>query len=152
MYALNDLYRERQNEIYLKHSLFMSDAIMEKQLTEETTKKRQLIGGYKPKSNKNPGFTTNACWSEGLGAAYRLAKDFGYNKYVEKIKNVMRLGVAFQLQAQLKTESVMYFEHKNLCLGAFHKNFRNFEIRNDYTQHNISSFISLYNMLSKENE
>jgi len=144
MYALNDLYRERQNEIYLNHALLMAEGIINKQLTKKTAKRTELIGGFESKPNKTPGLTNNACWSEGLGAAYRLAYDFGHSKQALKIKNAMQLSIKYQLRGQLRPESIMYFENKSLCLGAFHKNFKDYEIRNDYTQHNISSLISLY--------
>lgn len=146
MYALNDLYRERQDEVYLKHSLLMAEAIINKQLTKDTAKRKELIGGFESRPNKTPGLTNNACWNEGLGATYRLANDFGHRDQAVKMIEAMKLSSRYQLRGQLRPESIMYFENKSLCLGAFHKSFKDYEIRNDYTQHNISSLISLYNI------
>src|SRR5699024_8871563 len=106
MYALNDLYRERQNEIYLNHALLMAEGIINKQLTKKTAKRTELIGGFESKPNKTPGLTNNACWSEGLGAAYRLAYDFGHSKQALKIKNAMQLSIKYQLRGQLRPESI----------------------------------------------
>lgn len=146
MYALKDLYQFRQKSIYLEHCMLMAKVILNKQLTENTTFKEN-VGGFSPKKGKKPGITNNACWTEGLQNAYALAVDDGNIEFANRIKSAMIESVKFQLQAQLRPESVMHFENKSLCLGAFHKNLTNYELRNDLTQHNVSSLIGLYNIL-----
>jgi len=149
LYALNDLYRYRKNDLYLEHSFFIAEAIMRKQITENDTEQSFLIGSYETASGKPMGSTPVACRSEGLGATYRLAKSYNYDELASKILYSIKLGVQYQLQMQLRPESVMYFTKKRLALGAVHASLRKYQLQNDYTQHNISSFISLYHILKK---
>lgn len=147
LYALNDLYRERKNKIYLKHSLFIAEAIMKTQIKEGEAR-AELVGGYTPKSGNEPKSTPVACRSEGLSATYKLAKDNNYLEEAKRMKQAINDGIQFQMQMQLRPESAMYYYNKGLCLGAVHSGLVGFEIRNDYTQHNISSFIAYYNILN----
>ncbi|WP_096190297.1 glycoside hydrolase family protein [Evansella halocellulosilytica] len=145
LYALNDLHRERPKQVYIKHSLLMSNAIFNKQITDEKDN-LDWNGGYG--TNPPPKSTQAACYSEGLGAAYNLANDHGYKKEADEIKKVIDRGIRFQLQLQLRLESTMHYVNKNLCIGAIQKSPTHLDIRNDYTQHNISSFIAFYKILT----
>ncbi|SDO06509.1 hypothetical protein [Alkalicoccus daliensis] len=145
LYGLNELYRERANEIYVTHSFFIADAIAESQRTDRKEHDKEWIGSYK--SKLIPASTPVACRSEGLGAAYQLAVYKDRNDLAEKYKSAVDLGIRFQLQMQLRPESVMYYVNKKLCLGAFQGGLHKYELRNDYTQHNISSIIAYSNIL-----
>lgn len=145
LYALNDLYRERPKDIYLKHSFFIAEAIMKAQRLDTNKFKPEWIGSFD--SHSYPASTPAACRSEGLGAAYRLANDHGHHEEAATYKKAMETAIKFQLYLQLKPESVMYYRNKRFCLGAIHPSLNKYELRNDYTQHNISSFISYYNMI-----
>lgn len=145
LYGLNDLYRERPKDIYLKHSFFIAEAIMKSQRLDTNKFKPEWIGSFD--SHSYPASTPAACRSEGLGAAYRLANDHGYKDEAEKFKKSMEIAIKFQLYFQLKPESVMYYRNKRFCLGAVHPSLNKYELRNDFTQHNISSFISYYNII-----
>jgi len=147
LYALNDLYRERKKEMYLKHAFFICEAILKIQRLDSNKYNQEWLGSFG--SHKKAPSTPTACRSEGLGAAFRLAQDHNYTKEAEQYKNAMKEAIKFQLQMHLKPESVMYYRNKKFCLGAVHQGLTNYELRNDYTQHNISSFISYYNILSK---
>lgn len=151
LYGLNELYRERQKEMYLKHSFFIAEAMMKRQITKEDGKREELIGGYVPKTGNEPRSTPVACRSEGLGAAYRLAKDYGHEEIATRMRKAIEEGIKFQLQMQLRPESVMYYKRKQLCLGAVQSGLKSFALRIDYTQHNISSFISFLKILQEEN-
>lgn len=150
LYALNDLYRERSNEIYLSHSFFIAEAMMQTQYSKKDTSNEELIGGYLTEfGNKPKNSTPAACKDEGLSVVYNLAKDFGYNEIADRVKNSINEGIKFQLQMQLRPESVLYYKRKKLCLGAVQGGLRDLSLRNDFTQHNISSFIAYYNILNK---
>ncbi|NJP37423.1 hypothetical protein [Alkalicoccus luteus] len=147
LYGLNELYRERPKDMYLKHSFFIADAMIHAQRLDTNEYSREWIGSYKQPGT--PRSTPTACRSEGLGAAYRLAMDHGYEDKAASYKAGIHEGIKFQLQMQLRPESVMYYMNKRLCLGAFHAGLKNYELRNDYTQHNISSLISYAGILEK---
>src|SRR5699024_4137134 len=112
LYGLNELYRERQKDFYLEHSFFIAKAMMKTQISEESAKRRELIGGYVPKSGKEPKSTPVACRSEGLGAAYRLARDYGHDELANKMSFAIQQGIKFQLQMQLRPENIMYYKNK----------------------------------------
>ncbi|TVP84498.1 MAG: hypothetical protein EA344_06550 [Alkalicoccus sp.] len=147
LYGLNELYRERPKEMYLKHSFFVADAMVHAQRLDTKDYKREWLGSYKQPGT--PRSTPTACRSEGLGAAYRLAMDNGYEEKAAAYKAGIHEGIKFQLQMQLRPESVLYYMNKRLCLGAFHAGLKNYELRNDYTQHNISSLISYAGIIEK---
>jgi hypothetical protein len=147
LYGLNELYRKRRNELYLKHSLFIARATMLRQLKPGETK-LELEGGHPFKPGMEPKATHAACQSEGLGSVYRLALECGYKKEALKIRQTIHDTIKFQLQMQFRPESTMYLDNKKLITGAIHRTLKDLEVRNDYTQHNISSFISYYNILN----
>lgn len=150
LYALNDLYRERQNDIYLNHSFFIAEAMMKTQISEQGATRKELIGGYTPKSGNEPSSTPVACRSEGLSATHNLAKDFGHEEMAKKTQFAIQQGIKFQLQMQLRSETVMHYKRKKLCLGAVQGGLKSLNLRNDFTQHNLSSFIAFYKILDQK--
>lgn len=147
LYGLNGLYRLRKKEIYIKHLLMMSDSIIDTQYTEVNTEEEEFIGGYPPQAGTLPKSVPVACRTEGLSNAYIIAKDFGYKEEAERMKKAIILGVQFQLQMQLREESIMHFQNKSLSLGAFYNKFKDITLRNDFTQHNISACIACYKIM-----
>ncbi len=148
LYALTDLHEERGGEDYLNHALFIARAIVDSQREKRAGVDREWIGSYEMKGI--PRSTPVACRSEGLGAACRLALRNGLNEEAAIFFEAMKKGILFQLQMQLRPESVMYYDYKDLCLGALHESLTSYELRNDYTQHNVSSFISCYQLMQEE--
>ncbi|SDO44561.1 hypothetical protein [Alkalicoccus daliensis] len=145
LYALNELHQERPKEDYAAHSYFIAEAIMDTQRLDQHEVDREWVGSYEMKGI--PRSTPTACRTEGLGAVYRLAQRQEKKDMAERCRHAMAEAVKFQLQMQFQPESVLYLDHKKLCLGALHESLTSYEIRNDYTQHNISSFLSLYKIL-----
>jgi hypothetical protein len=143
LYALNELYRYKPNPLYLNHSMRIARAIRESQV--RNPKYPDWFGGY----YRPPRSTPTATRSEGLYAAYQLARDFGDPEDAEQILQSLENGIRFQLQTQFRPESVLYLKKPQRALGGFHSSLTNFEIRNDYVQHNISSILGLYRIQSK---
>ena len=61
-----------------------------------------------------------------------------------RILDTLQLGVRFQLQTQFRPESVMYLDNPQRAMGGFHASLTDYEIRNDYVQHNISALLAFY--------
>ncbi len=142
LYGLNELYRYRPKQLYLDHSLRIAKAIMKKQNLQPDYP--DWLGSfYRP-----PRSTPTATRVEGLCAAYQLINDFGDSKDALAILEAVHRGIRFQLQTQFRPESVLYLKDPNRSLGGFHRSLTNFEIRIDYVQHNISSLLALYRILS----
>ena len=99
-----------------------------------------------------PSSTPSATRSEGLYAAYQLARDFGHPVEAQQILITLQNAIGFQLQTQFRPESAMYLNNSKQILGGFHENLTEFEIRIDYVQHNISSIIGLYRIKNEKDE
>jgi|GEM_PF-286241 hypothetical protein len=142
LYALNELYRHRPDPLYLAHAFRIAGAILRSQ--NRNPEYPDWLGSY----YKPPRSTPTATRSEGLSAAYRLANDYGSKSEAEKILDAIQLGIAFQLQTQTDPESALYFKNPQRASGGFKRSLTNPEIRIDYVQHNISSLLGLYRILS----
>jgi hypothetical protein len=136
--ALNELYRQRPNPLYVDHALRTADAMLQSQNRHPAY--ADWLGSF----NEPPRSASTATRVEGLCAAYRLARDFGHPQEAEAILEGMWLGAGFQLQTQFRPESAMYLPDPERALGGFHRSLTDFEIRVDYVQHNISSLVCLY--------
>ena len=141
LYALNELYRVRPKPLYLKHAFRITEAIIGSQ--NRTPQFPDYLGSY----YTPPRSTPTATRTEGLLAAYQLARDFGSREQEKEIMKAVVLGVSFQLQTQFRPESVIYLKDSERSLGGFHRSLTNFEIRIDYVQHNISALVALYRVL-----
>lgn len=97
-----------------------------------------------------PRSTPAATRSEGLVAAWRVARDFGTAQEAQRILDTVKDIVSFQLTTQFRPEKAMYLPDPQRVLGGFHRDLTNFEIRNDYVQHNISAILALYRALAVE--
>ncbi|MBN1565239.1 MAG: hypothetical protein JXA10_15445, partial [Anaerolineae bacterium] len=135
LYSLNDLYRARPEALYLDHAMRIAEAIVMGQ--NRAPEYQDWFGSY----YRPPRSTPTATRSEGLCAAYQLARDFDLPEMADQILETLEYGIGFQLQTQFQPESAMYLADPQRVLGAFHRDLDNFEIRIDYVQHNISSLL-----------
>ena len=138
LYGLNDLYRQRPNELYLNHAFRIANAIIQSQ-NRDPLYPDWLGSYYDP-----PRSTPTATRSEALYAAYQLARDYSDWDFAQKVLGAFYLDVSFQLQTQFRPESVMYLDDPQRALGGFHRSLTDYEIRIDYVQHNISSLVGLF--------
>jgi hypothetical protein len=145
--ALNELYRFRDNPLYYNHSMRIAESIMNFQRDGENRKTEysNWLGSY----YTPPRSTPTATRSEGLIAAYRLAKDFGNNTIMEKIFQSILLGIKFQLQTQFTKDNIIDLPNPQKAIGGFHSSLTDYTIRIDYVQHNISSILGLYDIINE---
>jgi hypothetical protein len=142
LYALNDLYRLRPKPLYLQQALRIAQAVLARQ--NRGPQEPDWRGSY----YRPPRSTPTATRSEALYAAWQLARDFAGDDITARILEGLKLGVGFQLHTQLRPASVLYLPRPDRCLGAFRRSLTDFEARIDYTQHNLSSLLGLYRILS----
>jgi hypothetical protein len=142
LYALNEIYRFRKDPLFFDHAMRTAKAITRSQHLHPAY--RDWVGSY----YVPPRSTPTATRSEALYAAYQLARDFGTSEQADEFLAALRHGVLFQLGTQFGPESVMYLSDPARCLGGFHRELTNYEIRVDYVQHNISSILGLYSIES----
>ena len=135
LYALNELYRYRANPIYRDHSLRIARAMIAAQ--NGGREYPDWAGGF----GRPPASTRTATNSEGLCAAYQLARDHGEATEAQAILESLKNAIGFQLQTQFRPELAMYVHSPARVLGGFHATMTDFSIRIDYVQHNISSML-----------
>ena len=123
LYGLNELYRARPKAIYFDHAMRIADTIIQHQNRDPHYP--DWFGSY----YRPPRSTPTATRSEGLYAAYLLARDFGQPDQAARIQEAVRHGVAFQLQTQFRPESALYVKDPQRTLGGFRHSLTNFEIR-----------------------
>ena len=150
LYALNELYRERSNIIFLEHALFIARAIRQSQVTGDH--QRPVVNGAYLLPQLRLESTPTAIRTEGLSAAYYLALDARNPEEADLIKKTMAEGIRFQLQTQLRPETTFFYKDQKRSLGAFQKGLGKYDLRIDYTQHNISSLIAYYKVISRSQE
>ena len=141
LYGLNELYRQRPVELFLEQVMRIARAITAGQ-NRDPTHPDWLGSYYEP-----PRSTPTATRTEGLLAAYALARDHGRREDAKRILESIRLGIGFQLSTQHLPEKVMYLDDPQRTLGGFHRSLTDFEVRIDYVQHNISSLLGYYQLL-----
>jgi hypothetical protein len=128
--------------VYYEASLTIADAIIRTQNSDPEFP--DWYGSfYKP-----PRSTPAATRTEGLMAAYRVARDYGTPEEADRIVQAAKNSISFQLGTQFYPEKAMYLPNPQRVLGGFHRDLTNFEIRNDYVQHNISGILALLRALT----
>lgn len=142
LYALNELYRQRPDPLYLRHASRITGSILGLQRRRGPPFPDWLGSYYTP-----PRSTPTATRSEGLGAAYLLARDFGSAREAEDLLQGLRQGVGFELQTQFLPETALYVRDPARVLGGFRRSLTDFEIRIDYVQHNVSALLLLRRIL-----
>lgn len=142
LYALNDLYTYRPDEQYLTHAMRIAEAISGSQMRDPLYP--EWRGGY----YTPPRSTPTATRSEGLYAATQLAEANGLPDEVARFREALEEGARFQLQTQFTPASALYVDDPQRVLGGFHYSLDNYEIRIDYVQHNLSSLLGLYHLMT----
>jgi len=143
LYGMNDLYRERPEDLYMDHAMRITQAITDRQNVDP------IYDDWFGSFNQPPRSTPTATRSEGLCAAYQLARDYDRPDDAERIMTTIQNAIRFQLQTQFQPESVMYLADPQRALGGFHRSLTNFEIRNDYVQHNVSALLCTARLLGE---
>jgi prenyltransferase beta subunit len=93
--------------------------------------------------------TATATKTEGMCAVYNIfAKK--EPEVAATILDVTSLAVRFQLQLQFRPETAMYLKHPLRVLGGFRSSLNNYDMRNDYTQHNLSSLLCMARILKEQ--
>ena len=134
LYALNELYRFNNDQLFIDHTLRIVNAILPAQ--HDDSEFPDWVGGYYTPPRSTPVATR----SEGLCSAYMLLRDFSPED-APLVREAVLAGLNFQLQTLFQPESLMYLPNPSRATGGFHRDYANYEIRIDYNQHNISAFL-----------
>lgn len=136
MQALEVLYKIDRQKKYVDHAIALAEAMITDQYAEDSPE--GFAGGFGPGS---PRATPAASRSEGLVAAYRLARSTG-DARAAKIATALKSSARFQL-AQQFTANTEGVRNPQLAAGGFREGLTSMKIRIDYVQHNISSLLGI---------
>ncbi len=145
LYALADLYQQRPSPLYLEHIRRLCRAISA--IQHRDPDEADWHGGYYFPPRSTPVATRN----EGLASAYQVLKQAGDEELAAEVLTAIRHGIRFQLQTQYDPPSAMHVPDPPYVMGGFRGSLTDFTLRNDFTQHNISSMLRLMAILSDAN-
>ena len=140
LYALNEVYRFNNDQLFIDHTLRLVNAILPAQ--HKNAIYPDWNGGYYTPPRSTPVATR----SEGLCAAYALLNEFSPDD-APLVREAILAGLNFQLQSLFQPETLMYLPNPNRAAGGFHRDYENYEIRIDYNQHNMSAFLCARRMI-----
>ncbi len=141
LYALADLYKHRPKPLYLEQTRKLCRSIFAAQHLDP--QQPDWYGGYYDPPRSTPVATRN----EGLSAAHQILTQAADEPLAADVLATIRRGIRFQLQTRYDPPSAMHVPDPQYVLGAFHGSLTDFTVRNDFTQHNISSMIRLLAIL-----
>ena len=142
MIAINELYRLAPRQHYLMHLKKIAAGIRLKQkLTHR--KYPDYVGSFYATPRSTPAGTRN----EGLIAGYNLLT-YLEDPEAEQWLPMIDLTAKFQLKCQFTEENSVYVRNPKRVFGGFKEGLNNYEMRIDYSQHNISSLLGYYRILS----
>jgi len=143
LYGLSALDGWEQSPEYYEYARRLVLAIVAKQRSETSTSPPRWVGSfYTP-----PRSTPTATRMEGLAAAFWIAERRGDGGMAWTIRRALQLGVGFQLRTQVVPASALYLPAPHRALGGFRSSLRDFDIRNDYVQHNVSALLGARRIL-----
>lgn len=93
---------------------------------------------------------STATKSEGLCAIYDVAVAYHQHDYLALISNAIIDSARYQLKTQFGPGLAMYFQDPARLVGGIRKGLDSLQMRNDYTQHNLSSFLCVAQVLARE--
>ena len=137
MIALSYLYEITGDEQYLQHSLALAQAVRFQQARHEDHVRyhRDYAGGYYEPPRSTPAATRG----EGLVAVLDTCALAGVD--CEWVRDVLLKTVQHELQCQYTPQSLWWVKNPERSFGAFHGGIVDVQVRNDYTQHNLSSLL-----------
>lgn len=93
--------------------------------------------------------TSTAMKTEGMCTVYNLFAEKNPD-VAATILETTTYATRFQLQIQFRPETAMYLPDPLRVMGGFHSSLNNYEMRNDYTQHNLSALLCMARLLKEQ--
>jgi hypothetical protein len=141
LYGLNALHRELPRPMFPAHARKLMKRILHEQHQNATI--ADWAGGW-----KTPPLSTSAgCMCEGLSAGYELLRDYDADpEELLTIRKAIEAGLSNQLQYRFTPENSVYLRNPKRAHGGFHCSFTRWDIRIDYTQHSLTSFLNYWRL------
>ena len=145
MYGIGELHPIQSSRTRSEHALRTARIAHEQQTPQENDIGPDRLGLFEDDLS----VTSTATFSEGLCAVHDMAIDIGRVDEAQLILDTVTLAHRHQLQAQHRPETAMHFREPQRIVGGFHNTIILTDMRNDYTQHNLSSMLCLMRLLKE---
>lgn len=119
------------------------------QLRAEEGAPPDMVGGPASPGSLPP-VTPAGARSEGLTAAWRMARDAKDAEQLELIRRVTLASVKFQLNQQYRPANSFYLPNPARAMGGFRSRADRSDVRIDYVQHNVTGLVGLLSLLREE--
>ena len=137
MQALEVLNKIRHDQKYINHAIAIAETMITYQYTESDPP--GYAGGVRPGI---PRSTPAASRSEGVLAAYRMAREAGDPRAAD-LSRALQASARFQLQQQFPLAGQSGFPKSQRAAGGFRESLDDERIRIDFVQHNVSSLLGM---------
>ena len=87
--------------------------------------------------------------TEGICAVYHVSLGMEFMEKARTIEKVTSLSQRFLLQSQYRPEQTMYMKDARRALGGFRRSLTHWDMRSDYTQHNLNSLLCMARMVKE---
>ncbi|MCC6157784.1 MAG: hypothetical protein IT350_06995 [Deltaproteobacteria bacterium] len=146
MLALEELHEADPNPKYADHCFRMARGMEFEQLGPRWG--LDHAGGYYPAP---PQVTPAGSRSEGLTAAWLLAKRLGDEHTADEIRETVLRSARFQVERVIRPDFVTLYPSPPRALGVFRHSPVSNAMRIDYNQHNISGLLIAARMTAEDN-
>ena len=145
MIAMSHLYEITGDEIYLRHSLALAQAVRFQQERHKGHERnhRDYLGGYYEPPRSTPAATRG----EGLVAVLDTCELSGTD--CDWVRELLLTTIQHELQCQYTPDESWWLKNPSRSIGAFHGGIIDTQIRNDYTQHNLSAVLGAERQLRR---
>ncbi len=141
LYGLEELYEQEKDPVFLEHALKISSEIIRAQ------NRNSVFPDWNGGFSNDPLSTPASTRMEGLGAAYRIASRASMSEEAEKILEALLQGTSFISRNQIGPSWAMYMKNPEASLGGIRESLTRFDVRIDYVQHALSTFLSAAEIL-----
>ena len=155
MYALAEMAPWHWTEDMLHFAVRTGKLAQERQIRHHEDDSDQDRNGIYIRPGKNGEDTQSlsscatATKSEGLCAVYPVIQQRAPES-AKMILDSAKWGIRYQLGTQMRPEQSIYMKKPWRSMGALSKNILDTETRNDYSQHNLCSFLCLARVLEAD--
>ena len=137
MLALEELHEVTGNDSYAQYCFDIAEGMGFDQWIG-IYPQYDFYGGYFPVT---PQVTPAGARSEGLTAAWLIAKRLDDRKMLEKLTNIIRRSASFQISCLIREPFSYLYANPQRALGVFRHSPVSNKTRIDYNQHNISGLL-----------
>lgn len=148
--AYSIYFEEKKNDDYARYVYWLAEGLIQTMLEDDPHARPDEVGRFfNPKYRDwgPPHSSSTGIYLEGLAYAYRLAKERGDTREMERYEDAIRQGTRALLQVQWTPESAYYVEEPSRVVGHFKVSVTNSIGRIDQLGHAANALVMVQNVL-----